>query len=500
MAMNTATETQASADTLIGIGDLSNLTAMGHTQEVSPCDGADTSHPEIQVQPPVNGSTAKPPAATEPDKGTTEDPVRQTSQEEGEKPLPASLWCSKNGRSHAHLAEWDIFKCPSCEQDLHRPEKEVQEEEKPEATGQPESADDQPESVNESDNVDEQAIPCLQYSIRYLDEGGYHAATEPWHERLDLNTERKNIVKSRNLVVEIETIVQTSIRRDSNRLNYEKDQLLETGILDNPAYRLTISKSQVVIHSKLVLRALMQLVDYYPGVNLSAEPVTIQEPFIIHHWDAIEAYMRTFPGDKDYEEGSDSMAPFHTRRKLKACDDETHQHLGLLLESIEPSLLEQVQDEKALWGRSVPMATFSMLWLLFKPGSNVYVDADGDLMAGVVKAVTKQIRHVPESSAVIGWYRIDYWYLDFDGRRLGRTQSYHHIVPYEGEQDITTLGIFPCSFIDDKDNGVTRKRLEQRGKQFFKLLGGAQMEYKGESLGQHKRWVSLHPFYNGLGC
>ncbi|XEV04991.1 hypothetical protein FSHL1_010278 [Fusarium sambucinum] len=476
---------------------------MGPTQKSSPCDGADTNS-ETRVQPSVNRTTSEPSEAGVTVQGNKETSGDQTRHGEAEKPLPASLWCSKNGRSHAHLAEWDILKCPSCEQDLRRPEEEVKGNEKTKAIDEPESTLDQSESMSESDDDDEQAIPCVQYSIRYLDEAGYHAATEPWHERLDLNTERKKITKSSDLVVEIETVVQTSIKRDSSRYDFEMDRLLEAGILNNPAYRLAISKSQVVIHSKLVLRTLMQLVDYHPGVILSSEPVTIQESFIIHHWDAIDVYMKTFPGHKDYQEGSASMTTFQNWSTFMACDEETHQHLSLLLESIEPSLLEQVQNEKALWSRSVPMATFPMLWLLFKPGSDVYIDADGDLMAGVVKSVTKQFRNVPESSAVIGWYRIDYWYLDFDGRRLGRTQSSHYVVPYEGEQDITTLGIFPCSFIDDKDNGATRKRLEERGKQFFKLLGGAQMEYKGESLGPHKRWfqyegrvmIDIATYYN----
>ncbi|KAH6950276.1 P-loop containing nucleoside triphosphate hydrolase protein [Fusarium avenaceum] len=97
-----------------------------------------------------------------------------------------------------------------------------------------------------------------------------------------------------------------------------------------------------------------------------------------------------------------------------------------------------------------------MLWLLYKPGTDVYIDADGDMMAGVVKAGKHQIRHVPGSSAVI----------------------------------------------DDKDDGATRKRLENKGEQFFKLLGGAQMEYKGESFGEHKRWyegrvmIDIATYYN----
>ncbi|RFN54455.1 p-loop containing nucleoside triphosphate hydrolase [Fusarium flagelliforme] len=517
--MHTETETQATADiSSIGTGELCGLAVMEHKQEASPRDEAETNPPESQVQPAENDSTAEPPATEEIVKETAKDPVSQTSQEEVQKPPTASLWCSKNGRSHAHLAEWNILKCPSCEQDLRRPEEEVKEKQEPKVTDQPKSDSDESESESDSDQSepadeadtrdeshdDEEARPCLQYSIRYLDEAGYHAATEPWHERLDLNTERKHVVKNTNVVLEIETIVQTSIKKDEYRRQYEKDDLLKKGILKNPAYRLAIMKSQFVIHSKLIMRTLMHLVDYYPAVNLSPEPITITEPYplIIHHWDVIQAYLKTFPGHTDYQEGSDSMAPFPAGRRLKACDEETHQHFGMLIESIEPSLLEKVRDEKALWRRSVPMATFPMLWLLYKPGTDVYIDADGDIMAGVVKSVTHQIRHVPGSSAVTGYYRIEYWYLDFDGRRLGRAESSRWIVPYEGEQDITTLGIYPCSFIDDQDDGATRERLENRGEQFFKLLGGAQMEYKGESLGAHKRWyegrvmIDIATYYN----
>lgn len=131
-----------------------------------------------------------------------------------------------------------------------------------------------------------------------------------------------------------------------------------------------------------------------------------------------------------------------------------------------------------------------MLWLLITPGMTVYAEIDGSTAAFVVS----ELRFEPSVLANRGAYHVKLWYLDFDGRHVGRRQHNVIILPFDGTRAIISLNVYPCEYYDRIDGGALKKRLEDRGEKFFGMLFlGAQMEYAGESLGNKIRWVSGMP-------
>jgi hypothetical protein len=64
-------------------------------------------------------------------------------------------------------------------------------------------------------------VQNVKYKIRYLAEGGYFAAIEPWHVRLNLEVERKKISSKEQAILEVVTVVQTNIKSSYDRASYE---------------------------------------------------------------------------------------------------------------------------------------------------------------------------------------------------------------------------------------------------------------------------------------
>jgi hypothetical protein len=145
-----------------------------------------------------------------------------------------------------------------------------------------------------------------------------------------------------------------------------------------------------------------------------------------------------------------------------------------------------IEEEKSRHAQTPAVATYPLLWLLFKPGTTVYTQVDKSPAACVVQSID----FTPKSSSA---YHIKLWYLEFDGRRLGRRQCSRLLLPYDGEKEITSLDVYPFEYQDKVDDGAMRKRLENRGERYYKLLSGGQAYYSGESLGEQIRWVSHFP-------
>jgi hypothetical protein len=168
-------------------------------------------------------------------------------------------------------------------------------------------------------------------------------------------------------------------------------------------------------------------------------------------------------------------------------------HLGLLLEFLNErfALKQQVQEERARHRKSPAACTFRMLWLLFKPGSTVYVQTgDAKVSASVVQSITVDSGVLSSTEGQISPLAVKLWHLDFDGRFVGRRSLSISIPHFDGERAVTSLRVFPCHFLDQTDGGETRNRLEKDGARWYKLLQGGLVHYDGELLGGEGRSVS----------
>ncbi|RAL60584.1 hypothetical protein DID88_009779 [Monilinia fructigena] len=147
------------------------------------------------------------------------------------------------------------------------------------------------------------------------------------------------------------------------------------------------------------------------------------------------------------------------------CDDaEASHHINVLQKYLEDSFEDKLKFEDDRHARANPVATFDMLWMLFKPGMDVYAQFD-EQRAGFVY---------------------------FDGRFVGRRSHEVTIAPFEGEREITSLKVIPAHYIDRNPVISPRKQLEDRGEKFYSMLMGRQMDYRGFSMPVEQKPKRFH--------
>ena len=80
-----------------------------------------------------------------------------------------------------------------------------------------------------------------------------------------------------------------------------------------------------------------------------------------------------------------------------------------MLAFLDEKYLRRIEEEESRHKKSPPTATFEMMWMLWKPGTRVYNDVDGELAAFVVKSAETDKTSNPS------YYAVVLWSLDFNG-------------------------------------------------------------------------------------
>lgn len=137
--------------------------------------------------------------------------------------------------------------------------------------------------------------------------------------------------------------------------------------IDRPAPTVSyMSRQYIRIYSHAVLNALQAVINYYPGHAIVGDHVELYEPYaiLVHHWDDLKDYRDKF--------SPDVLAQDESAKECALTD--TYEHLGYLLNFLEEIWGDKVRREQQRWAQPVPMATYEMLWLLLRPGTDVYFD------------------------------------------------------------------------------------------------------------------------------
>ena len=219
----------------------------------------------------------------------------------------------------------------------------------------------------------------------------------------------------------------------------------------------SMEEKELIIHSQLIIKALREIVDYYPGQSLLGDTISIREPFsiLVHFRKELE----------EYKENTD--------------DADTKHHIEVLLQYLQDNLGEKILLEDQRYAKATPVATFEMLWMLYKPGMDVYANIDDQRGGFVVKSCANVTENAKVGRPMP--LKIMMWYLDYDGRMVGRRSHEVSIIPFEGEREIASLKVVPAAFVDNIEL-APRKKLEDRGEKFYSMLLGKQMDYKGFSM------------------
>ena len=313
----------------------------------------------------------------------------------------------------------------------------------------------------------EEPPPPVLYKVIYLNEDGHQVFSKENKEPLAVQT---TLSAQKKAVVEVITDVR--IYGPYKPHDAEKEP-------PNPSRVLA---TRLQINSPAIVTALQSVIDYYPGEAFSDNSTTIWEPYapVIHYEEELKAYRDSFHPDR-----------LSSKEEICHRNENAYEHLGILQHVLRERSGREVEAERQRHARG--FATFEMLWLLYKPGTDVYADAnaDGNYNAYVVKSVSLDSfgdQPIP--------LKVEVWNMNYDGSRIGRWATSLVEMVYDGEKEITSLFVVPCKFWKERSKvgeepRPLRKRLEERGKMFFKLAQRHCMGYDGLTLTWPKEYVSI---------
>jgi len=217
------------------------------------------------------------------------------------------------------------------------------------------------------------------------------------------------------------------------------------------------------------------VIRYYPQLNLSGVPVTIREQFqpLVHYMKELEDYKSNHP---------------------KVHDDDftstTNSHIDVLLGFLGRRLGQNLRLERERHQRQPPVATFEYLWLLFRPGDEIFVraadDEEGHRPYVFAMMLPRTFGH--ESYHFLVWH-IDIKYAG----RLAPFERERTVQPFEGEKEISSLVVCPSKYLPNRSR--VEEQCISRGMKVVSLFEPSYMEYVGTTKGSPSIEVSLYSLH-----
>ncbi|KAH7350607.1 P-loop containing nucleoside triphosphate hydrolase protein [Rhexocercosporidium sp. MPI-PUGE-AT-0058] len=240
------------------------------------------------------------------------------------------------------------------------------------------------------------------------------------------------------------------------------------------------------ILSEYLMNALRAVVEYYPGLQLLSHDVEFNEPYkeLIHHMDQLDRYKDNQPDD-------------HTAEYQNTCKE----HIDELLKYLKDTFSEKLNEEYMRHKRDIPVCTFPYLWLLFKPGEEVYWTWGNSAALSSMFIVEKVSEGVLGGTRATG-LKVENWRVDYNCEVVGRAGYSEILQPFDGEKPIHELKMYPTRFYkeDPKRKSLIsrQEQLLQNGKTFFRfcksnghymMLRGRPVAGKGQKPMVHGRVV-----------
>ncbi|MCJ1386224.1 hypothetical protein MMC17_009350 [Xylographa soralifera] len=285
-------------------------------------------------------------------------------------------------------------------------------------------------------------------------------------------------------VIEIHVSVQAQPPR--NRTRFRANANGWHGRVPKQPSPLTIafvSRPQIIIQSRFILRTLNRIVGYYPSVrgNVAFDgsfPMdvpggcAIPEPFavLMHHFSDIESFINT----NTVEESTLLNGAAGTRYDKELLQLE-ESHMRYLYEFLRPSYAASMIQYQSGLSEPSPRVSFDMLWCLFRPGIDVYIRTEDVIHTCVIARVMNNIDNStewdgPETTKELSHWVLDLWYLDTDGTRIARRQTSCKIPVYSGLRQIIRLEVCPATIWDASDGGERRRKILKQNRVHVKAL------------------------------
>jgi len=253
--------------------------------------------------------------------------------------------------------------------------------------------------------------------------------------------------------------------------------------------------TKIKIYSLPLINVLRDIVQYWPGLNLLNHPVVMAEPYeaLVHHMEALKAYKSNPP-------------ICHPPEYVDLCNE----HIDILLGYLDRTVGDDIRFERSLHEKSPRMATFANLWMLFRPGQDVYIKKKeimapipmrvGTTLRGWVgtdkfKANQSKTEYTFDSShSMRPTYLVNGWGVGCKGAEMTTQLRSGSIKSFEGEKEISSLDVYPKEF---HDNPNYEYELQRRGQKYWSFCTPAYKHYEGTTIadrGEPRRKVRIH-FY-----
>lgn len=219
-----------------------------------------------------------------------------------------------------------------------------------------------------------------------------------------------------------------------------------------------LEKTTLTINSPHILKALKDVVTFYPSEPLDFEDggsYEVSHPYMVlhHHYEALQEYAN---GDQVKEFG------------------DAHDHLSVLLDFLE------ADGREARKLRDAKLVDFKHLWLIYKPGELLF-----DSQYGHDRLY--RISHVGynEHSIEGKYLGIRCTFTSCDGQDIGTAAEKLDI--YERREfvrntasPITSLSVYPLSFLGNTDDiDSIKASLVERGNRYLQITGIKVYQYEG---------------------
>ncbi|KAI1330016.1 P-loop containing nucleoside triphosphate hydrolase protein [Xylariaceae sp. FL0255] len=207
----------------------------------------------------------------------------------------------------------------------------------------------------------------------------------------------------------------------------------------------------IKILSLPVIEALRCVVDYFPGIRLSDSVLKIYEPYeiFIFYENELNEYRKRLEVGFEGEEQSVECANRHAI-----------EHIAVVQKFVRDRMQLKVDAERQRHARGY--ATFDMLWLLYKPGTDVYFDQFyvKEYQPHVVHSVSFALQDGSAPKCVI-----NLWNIKTDLDYIGPSTVQESIPRFGGERPISTLRVVPCDSVRFME-GVNESNVESFEDQF----------------------------------
>ena len=304
----------------------------------------------------------------------------------------ASLWCPINGRSHLTIVGEGMNTCPTCSQDLQskpisnintKPVSEAAQGEKDNPTAAPSTSSDVTETKGEDKVAGNTTL--VSYYVAFRNDEDIWSGRVSWSRPFDLAPAPKPVLSKQSCVFDVTTFLNTTLPRNRYYPRSATEEVLKKSIIDDPDVDVSVKKSEITIHSQAILKTIAAVATYYPSVDLTRRSVTLSEPYTIiaHYLQELEDSQAA--GNRDVDQNATPSAGT-VANGPESYKTTKFEHLSLLLQFFEVTGIRmKIEEEKVRHAKG--FCTFRMLWLLFKPGTTVYVQSGSRPCACVISAL-----------------------------------------------------------------------------------------------------------------